>query len=493
VAASAAELDAFRDETDRFVAEFELEHYLHLAGLKATLDLEPIYERHAALAGVEQARRIGAAGDGSRNRELHRFACERHLGELTRSFDEGLAAAESGLEATVDGETIPFRMLGPTLANEPDRDRRRRLDEARCELTDEHLNPLYLERASAVSAGVSTLGAATYLDLYRGFGYALDELAAQCREFLETTARAWENAGDRLLRTRVGVGLGEARRWDLARALRAPEWDASFPSSSMLPALEATLSDLGIDLRAQSNVELDLEPRPQKTPRAYCFPIEVPARIVLMTKPIGGPDDWHALFHEAGHAQHFAHAPGELPVEARRLGDNAVTEGWAFLLDHLVGDPAWLERRLDVGRPRDFAAEEATVLLFFVRRYAAKLLYELELHAASDPLPLRERYVELLGDALKIEPAPESYLADVDDGFYATAYLRGWAFEAQLGEFLREEFGSDWFRRREAGSLLRELWSLGQGPTADELLRDVSGAGVELAAVSDRIAARLRG
>ena len=31
--------------------------------------------------------------------------------------------------------------------------------------------------------------------------------------------------------------------------------------------------------------------------------------------------------------------------------------------------------------------------------------------------------------------------------------------------FMREEFGSDWFRRREAGSLLKELWALGQQPT----------------------------
>ena len=30
----------------------------------------------------------------------------------------------------------------------------------------------------------------------------------------------------------------------------------------MLPALEATLTDLGIDLRSQENVHLDLESRP---------------------------------------------------------------------------------------------------------------------------------------------------------------------------------------------------------------------------------------
>ena len=188
----------------------------------------------------------------------------------------------------------------------------------------------------------------------------------------------------------------------------------------MVPALEGRSADLGIDLDAQPNVELDVEQREKKTPRAFCAPIEVPGRVVLVIQPIGGPDDWRALFHEAGHTEHFANTSADLPVEERRLGDNAVTEGWAFLFEHLVDDPAWLTRRLDFPRPREFAAEGAAQLLFFVRRYCAKLLYELELFRAADPVPMQSRYVELLGDALKIEPSPTDWLADVDPGFYVT-------------------------------------------------------------------------
>src|SRR5207302_780811 len=91
---------------------------------------------------------------------------------------------------------------------------------------------------------------------------------------------------------------------------RATSWDEAFPKELMLPALEATLSDLGIDLRAQENVHLDIEERPRKTPRAFCAPIEVPDRVMLVIQPIGGPDDWRALFHEAGHTEHFANTSG---------------------------------------------------------------------------------------------------------------------------------------------------------------------------------------
>ena len=100
---------------------------------------------------------------------------------------------------------------------------------------------------------------------------------------------------------------------------------------------------------------------------------------------------------------------------------------------------------------------------------------------------MRPRYAELLTEALKLPARDENYLADIDGSFYVTGYLRSWAFEAQLRHFLREEFGNDWFARRDAGDLLRELWSVGQRPTADELLRDVTGAEIEMAAVAERI------
>jgi hypothetical protein len=169
------------------------------------------------------------------------------------------------------------------------------------------------------------------------------------------------------------------------------------------------------------------------------------------------------------------------------MGDMAVTEGWAMLFEHLVTEPAWLNRRLDVPKVAELAHEGAVSLLYFVRRYSAKLLYEIEFFQAAEITAMRGRYVELLGDALKLQINPESYLDDIDGGFYVTGYLRSWAFEAQLRDFLRSEFGSDWFARRQAGDLLRELWALGQGPTADELLKDVSGATLELASVGARI------
>jgi hypothetical protein len=182
------------------------------------------------------------------------------MGNLTREHAERVAGLEATLEAKVGEASIPYRMLRPTIANEPDRDRRRELEAARNALTEEHLNPIYLEAADVEQQATEALGAPNYRDLYVRFGFRLDELAAQCQEFLDSTERLYLDAIDRLFRDRVGLSLDIAERWDVGRLFRAPNWDKAFPEDRMLPALEGTLSDLGIDLRAQANVELDIVP-----------------------------------------------------------------------------------------------------------------------------------------------------------------------------------------------------------------------------------------
>jgi len=476
------EADAYRDRADAFTRDLLQEYYDHFAGFKETLDVERVYVEYEDLTTLDNARRLRDSPT-----ELWRFACEGYLGNLTREHQAKTAEVEASLEATVDGKTIPYRMLRVAMSNEADRDTRKRLNDERLRLLDEHLNPVYLDAVEIDRDAVRALEAPNYYELYKSFGFRLDELADECRELLDETEKLWEREGDKLFRSRLGIPLDDAQPWDVPRLFRASELDELYPPDRMLPALEATLADLGIDVRGQENVHLDLESRPSKSPRAFCAPIDVPGKVMLVIQPIGGKDDWEALFHEAGHTEHYAHTSGSLGFEARRLGDMAVTEGWAMLMQHLVVEPAWLNRRLDVPRVDDLARDGAVSLLYFVRRYSAKLLYEIEFFQTEEPRTMRTRYSELLSDALKLPVAEESYLDDIDGGFYVTGYLRSWAFEAQLREFLRSELGNDWFARRDAGDLLRELWSLGQGPTADELLKDVTGARLEMASVAERI------
>src|SRR3954468_24086037 len=188
------ELDAYRDDADRFVAALDEEYYLHYAGHKQTLDLEPIYERHSDLTTLEQAQSVGRSVEhgGTRVRELWRFACEGYLGNLTREQAEKAAQLEAELTAEGEGEPVPYRMLRPLMANTDDRGKREHIDRIRCDLGAEHLNPLYREALDIEQQGLHALGSDTYLDLYQRFGMELESLAAQCRDFLSSTETLYE-------------------------------------------------------------------------------------------------------------------------------------------------------------------------------------------------------------------------------------------------------------------------------------------------------------
>src|SRR5436305_952349 len=218
------QIDQVRDRADRFIADLDEEYYLHYAGLKDTLDVEQVYERYEELTRLETAQRLEDAPT-----ELWRFACEGFLGNLTREHQARLARAEAELETTVDGETIPYRMLRVAMSNEPDRDKRQRLEEARLRLLDEQLNPIYLDAVQIDQEAVRRLEAPNYYELYKRFGFRLDEIAAECQQLLDETETLCEREGDRLFRARLGIGLDDARPWDVVRLFPAPELDRLYP------------------------------------------------------------------------------------------------------------------------------------------------------------------------------------------------------------------------------------------------------------------------
>ncbi|MGN6188856.1 MAG: hypothetical protein ACTHOE_08155 [Conexibacter sp.] len=493
------DLAAYRTQAETFTAELGEEYHAHFAGLRAEFDVEPIYARHADLFSAETVARLrGQAGAASargedaarRARMLLDFAVEGHLGLISTDLEGELAQREAGLVLSIDGDgqAIPFREATIVQANEPDRKRRQAIETARLEATERHLNPLYREMLERTHATARALGWPSYRALCEELkGFDLDRLARATEAFTSATEDAYAPlVGPVVERTLDGTALDDLRRADLPRLFRFAEADAAFDGAQLLPSFEATLDGLGIDPATQRNVHLDVESRPAKSPRAFCVAVSVPDDVRLVVPPIGGRDDFVALLHEGGHVEHYAHVDPDLAFEYRHLGDNAITEAFAFLFDHLVENPAWLRARLGVqDADGTLAAHARATRLIYLRRYAAKLPYELDVHGIDPPDDdtLRERYATLLGHAARVRWPRETYLADLDPGFYVAAYLRAWALETHLRAHLRERFGEQWFERREAGEELRALWRDGQRLSAEELLGELTGAELDFGAL----------
>ena len=474
-------LAAYRAEAEAFVSALDREYYLHFSGRQDEYEIEPIYERHAGLFARE-------AVDALRERDarlLLEFAVHGLIGQATKAESAELARREAALEVEVDGERMPFRASAVAQANEPDPDRREAIEAARLELTVSELNPLLRELLERSHALALELGWPSMRAMCEDLsGIDLRALGRQTEAFLDATDAGYEPLVGPRLEEHLGYAFERLRRSDIAAFFRAPALDRHFSAELLVPSLGATLAGMGIELEGQPNVRLDVESRPKKSPRAFCAPVRVPDEVYLVIARRGGRDDYDALFHEAGHTEHYAHVDSELPVEARYFGDNSVTEGFAFLLEHLISSPEWLRRRLGIDEPDEIVEFARAVKLMMLRRYCAKLDYELQLHERPDTHDaLAAGYARRLSRAVRVDWPEASWLSDVDAFFYAARYLRAWALETHLRAALEERFGPAWFEERAAGELLRSLWRGGQRLGGDELLAELNGAQLDFEAV----------
>lgn len=487
-------LALFERDAERFNSAVMREHYLYGSGLKTTLDVTPIYDAFAHLFQVETYHELREYDESPLEDKQRRFLLDFVAGGVmenqVKRLSERIASAESAAQIEWEGEPIQYRTTPVRWANEADPERRRELWKRWLAQGQAH-NRLYIDREEASRDLARELGFADYVAMWDGLrGLDLTGLSARLERFLADTANLYESALRQVLGD-AGVDPSDAAKCDLAWAFRAPRYDAHFPREGLLPMLYQTLLDLGNRLEDQDSIHLDTEARATKSPRAFCAPVAIPSDVWLVIMPRGGFSDYETLLHEAGHAEHFATMDPALPFAYKWLGDNSVTESFAFQLQYLTTDRTWLKHRLGFADSGDYLALSLFQKLYMLRRYATKILYEQELHRASDVETMAEYYADFFSHHLMVHYAPEEFLSDVDDSFYSAQYMRAWTLEALFRDFLRREYDEEWFRHPRAGAFIRDRWREGQKYTADELARFLGFDGLDMGPLVGEIEAGL--
>ncbi len=465
--------------------ELGREYYLTGAGLKGEPAFQAIYDRYADLQSDEAL----AAARGSAEPALLEWIVDVRIGRLVAPLEEQQLLWEQAATLDVDGRSVPYLRAPIELANSPDRAFRMALDDVRSRAGAEGLSDLRRERFATEHEAVGALGMGDYVQTVGALsGIDLDALGGESEAFLRDTADLYRDALKRVVKRRLGVAMADLVRADSSWAFRANQYDAAFPPTRLLETATRQMADMGLDAAQDGRVRFDTEEREGKQPRAFCVPVRVPDEVYLVLRPRGGHSDYRTFWHELGHAMHFASAAPELPFAARWLGDNSVTEGFAMLWDHLTLDPAWLARyaalsRKDAG---ELAFQLAVSELYLVRRYAAKLIYELELHR-SDLRGLGPSYAQRLTAATGFRYPEADHLLDVDPAFYAARYLRAWQLEASVAGALAARYDEDWYRNPRAGETVQGLMRRGQALPAHRLTAEFADATLGF----DRVAARL--
>ena len=465
--------------------ELGLEHYLTGAGLKAEPAFGAVYDRYADLASddaLEAARTSGSV-------PLLEWVVDVRIGRTVADVDERQLVWEQQAVLDVDGLRIAYLRAPIEIANSPDRGYRHALDVARAEAAATGLNTLRRERFRREHELVACLGLGDYVDAVSSLsGIDLERLGVEARSFLERTEDMYVDSLGRLASRRLGGPVSDLRRSDASWLFRADQFDAAFPPDRLLDTAAQQMAEMGLDYAVGGRVRFDTEERETKQPRAFCVPVRVPDEVYLVLRPRGGHSDYWTFWHELGHAMHFASVEASRPFEAKWLGDNSVTEGFAMLWDHLTLDAGWIRRYADLSATaaRELVFDLAVGELFLSRRYAAKLNYELDLHR-SDFQSSAARYRELLTSATRFEYLEEDYLLDVDPGFYAARYLRAWQLQAALAHHLSEAHDEDWYRNPLAGVDVQSLMSRGQETPAHRLVEEMTGSALSF----DPVVARL--
>jgi len=305
-------------------------------------------------------------------------------------------------------------------------------------------------------------------------GISLNEL----ERALDAAARASAPAYDRMRERWFDALLGPER--DVVPSSnhtsylrRLSPLEQTYTKERAVEVCVATLAALGLDLERMPGIRLDLEDRPQKSPRACVIASDPPKVVHLITRAQGGLHDYQAFLHEAGHALHYAGVDRELPYTFRKLSrDHALTEIYSYIVEAISREPAWHAEHFGLSDEQAQENADATVFLeaLLFRRYTAKLQFELEFWGRyAEDGGTEGGYSERLTAATGIRYPAENFLSDMDAGFYSADYLRAWIRSAQLRQLLVREVGEDWWRRPETGERLLELWREGTRPTSEEI------------------------
>ena len=450
-------------------------------GEKEVSEQAAIVRKYAGLFSRDQLDALREAEDGASGDEREllfrlRKTCEGGLiaDELTEAEDD-LENRLLATRVTFNGEELPLRSAQAKLAVLTSYADRAELGKIQAEAS-EAFNPDRLElltRSDELAAELSGITGAVERNEDEK-GISLRELSAALEQASTKLTTRYQELRARWLDRLLGD-----EREDIpasahsAYVRRLSPLEATYTKERATAICLETLQALGFDLAAQPNIRLDLDDRPQKSPRACVIASNPPSVVHLITRAQGGLHDYQAFLHEAGHALHYGGCDPSLPYVFRRIArDHALTEIYSYIVEKISQEPGWHEQYFGLSAEEAGQNAEATTFLeaWLYRRYEAKLRFELDFWTRfPEDGGTSEGYADRLTDATGFRYRRDGHLGDMDEGFYSADYLRAWIRSAQLRAHLVKEVGEDWWRNPATGELLSALFREGTKPTSEEI------------------------
>ncbi len=471
----------FEAELQRYLFERAEEGRAVRVGEKEISERAEIVGRYRELFTREQLEALNdaeqAAGPDDRER-LYRLrkTCESGLIEVELSAREDeIENAILAARVTYRGEELPLRSAQAQLAVLPTYEEREELGvlqgDASAAFNEQRME--MLRAREELDAELSGEPDAVKRNEEEK-GISLRELSGVLTEASRAADEVYGRLSNKWFDKLMGEGRPEVpTSYHVAWLRRLSPLESTYTKDRATEVCLETLRHLGFNMDQEPNIRMDLDDRPQKSPRACVIAADPPKVVHLITRAQGGLHDYQAFLHEAGHALHYGNCDPNLPYTFRNLSrDHALTEIYSYIFEAISREPAWHAEHFDLTDEQAKENAEATIFLeaLLYRRYTAKLEFEISFWGNfDDGAAGQDEYHQLLTAATGISYRPDAYLADMDAGFYSADYLRAWIRSAQLRQWLTKEVGEDWWRNKATGDHLRSLFAEGTRPLSEDI------------------------
>ncbi|MBY0403732.1 MAG: hypothetical protein K2X66_07515, partial [Cyanobacteria bacterium] len=410
---------------DHSNTDFARAYYLFAtAKLSDTYNSQEIYQRYPLLSEESTFHTLKALYDQNPTHEemkrLFTATLGNYIGNQLSDLSDALQNAKNQLKIPVSALNLKDKAGKPLsemlyedtpewLKKLEKKEDRQALYDAMAKTYHQAIAPQVIDLFHKENDLFSQLGYPDLIEFYsQTSGHPLMELGKKAAFLLENTLDQYQQRVSKLYQHRTGRPFSEATRADISFVFHGKSEEMSsindaFKENNLYPLAIKTFDGLGlefstiakpVDFKSKEayqqavdapceggRILLDMTKREGKRARAFVYPAKVPQEIYLSVKPEGGLDDFSTFFHESGHALHFAYENPNLSFSMALLGNNTVTESYAYLFQNLFLNKHWLTHQAGLTSPQASKVVQKVALndLYMLRRYASKMMFELKL------------------------------------------------------------------------------------------------------------------
>lgn len=438
---------------------------------------KPSKEDQTVALDIEEIREIKSLfGISGKEGRVYHEAVDHFLRTRVEPFQAMLDSWMRGAMAQVNGEDVPFAEIITWCQDCGDNCSRQILAKETLSLC-RFLAPFsHASWKTLLHVLEEDLGYEEYIFYYEEKKkVSLSGAREQALRFLCETRKKYESQIRPLLKEVTGLSLEDASRFDAIYLLGLRYLDHLFPRGLTVAKAIDFFNGWGLKLADHPALHVHIQGKPGC--QSYCIPVSIPQEVHVVTGPLQGWLDLEALYHELGHAMSFLFVDPVLPPEKREFfHSGALSETYAFLMQKMCLSRSFLQDVLGLSEKdaRKVADVHKIKWLALARRYAAKLVIEVDNFQEKRLQKGEKYYAEVMHRETGFHYDPETYLFDLMPDFYSLDYFLAFMGADSLWQYLAGSKGCNWPVNPETGDILRRWWKSGNQFDLAAFLQDLS-------------------